>query len=531
MRRRAAAMLLGAAALGIAAGGWTWRSHMGGAPEAWKEQATMAKRTILRPALFAAAALGGSASAAVPPTSIGIHVSSVGARAFANIAAGGGWAYVPPGGPWSDMPKNLLSPSGEINSLPAGGEFKHGLLHPHITGDSVRIRCTYTGKGAVSVGGYPVVGPFPGKGGFTFDWRRMTPPQGATINITAMDPANPIRDIDCREKDIPPTALFYPQLTDLLRGFKVLRFMDWQNTNNNPPSIRWATRHTPGSGNIADGDGVPIETMVALANQMNADAWFNMPWNADDDYIEHFAHYVHDHLAPGRQVYVETSNEVWNEAFPVAQQAIKEGLEEKLSTEPGQAKMFRYAERSIHVLDIWKRVYADAPRRLVRVFSAQAETPFFTDPILKFRDTPRHFDALASAPYFSYDNKGSPTSLDEIFSRISVGVDHALGLAADNKAVAIKYGLRYVAYEAGQSIRLDNVALAKRIQTDPRMHDMYKRYLDGWRTRIGDTIIMFGTVYETGTFGSWGLVENYDDTEATAPKLRAVREELRAGSD
>ena len=58
------------------------------------------------------------------------------------------------------------------------------------------------------------------------------------------------------------------------------------------------------------------------------------------------------------------------------------------------------------------------------------------------------------------------------------------------------------------------------------MHDLYRRYIDGWRHRIGDTLMLFGTAGPIGPGGAWGMVEHVGQTAAEAPKLRAMQEEL-----
>ena len=57
-------------------------------------------------------------------------------------------------------------------------------------------------------------------------------------------------------------------------------------------------------------NGASLEVMVALANALDADPWFNMPHQADDTFVRNFATYVRQHLEPGRKVYVEWANEV-----------------------------------------------------------------------------------------------------------------------------------------------------------------------------------------------------------------------------
>lgn len=498
----------------------------------------MAKRSGWRHKLAAlvtlhGAAAGSSAAAAqaplpVPPTTIGINLSTPAyfrqSRAFANLALGSSWISKAPG--HAHLGPDDVDKDGNLKQLPDGEQVMRMLTQPNAgTGDAT-IRCTYEGRGDIRPTMAAVSAIKSDAGSFTFHWRNTGYKTSLILlRVTSLDRANPIRNLDCRETNLARSVRFDPQFLAFVRQFKVIRFMDWQNTNANLP-ITWATRHTLSSQNILDGDGVSVEDMMDLTTQTGADAWFNMPWNADADYIEHFARYVHDHLAPGRKVYVEAGNEVWNARFPMSKQALQEGQTEQLSTNPEVARLYRYAERLTEVMDIWAKVFRDRPNDLVRVANCQ-NGPNRSNTVLSYKDTAHHIDALATAPYFGFDfHKNPPANADAAFVRLDGGMDEALATALKSKSVADKFGKRYIAYEAGQHIILEDIELAQQIQRDPRMYDAYKRYLEIWRRQIGDTIMMYDSVQPVVRTGSWGLLEYFGQPLNEAPKMRAVSDAL-----
>jgi len=118
--------------------------------------------------------------------------------------------------------------------------------------------------------------------------------------------------------------------------------------------------------------GVPVETMVALANQIGADPWFTIPHQASDDYVRQFAEYVRDNLDPGLKARFEYSNEVWNGGFE--QYAYAQGAGEELFGEgaypfPG---LVYYGYRSAEIMSIVNDVFgAEADTRLENVLSTQ----------------------------------------------------------------------------------------------------------------------------------------------------------------
>lgn len=484
-------------------------------------------------AAVAASAPAAADSGPVPPTEIGVSLTTPNARfgrVFANLAIGGKWQGAGGDGEKAQpVTTDFLDADGNVTHLPPGGPLFRLLSRPNTGSGSVTVRCTYTGKGGLMVmgGGASRVSLHPGE--IRFDWtNRWDDRSQVKLRLDAVDAADPIRNLDCREAGMASDARFDPAFVRFLGGFKLLRFMDWQNTNNNP-AVTWATRHTPRSIDLLQDDGVSLEDMAALVKQAHADAWFNMPWRADDDYIRRFAQFMHDALPADRKVYVEAGNEVWNWQFATTKLAAQEGQAEGLSDKPRIAMLARYSERLAHVMDIWSKVFADDPSRLVRLAATQSVTPQSAELVLGFKDTARHIDALATAPYFGHDvmKAGETGSADEVFGRLPALIDAALDHAAENKAIAHKYGKHYVAYEAGQHVVMkDNLDLEEKVERDPRMYDLYTRYLDGWRARIGDEITIFSIVFPIGKFGAWGLVEHDGQPESEAPKLRAVREEL-----
>ena len=457
----------------------------------------------------------------VPPTRVGVNLYILAdwnpERVFVNLVGTTNWQMSGPAVPsgWPVMDPADLDAHGWVKSLPKGVYGELMLLKPAQTPAS--IRCTFAGQGVLDVGGAKLSSRRPQVIEFVFNGK------SAWLHLSETNPADPIRDIDCRESDQPKGLTFAPQFLESLKGFHIVRFMDWQKVNANEGS-NWARRALPNSSSQVGPEGAAVEYMVDLANQADVTPWFALPYNADDAYIEGFARYVHDHLSPGRQVYVELGNEIWNAAFPAAKQARQEGLNAGLSKDEMEAGLLRYAEKSKYALAIWTRVFADNPKRLVRVVSVQtwmrtAEIVLGYKPLLPF------VDAVATAPYFSADLFTPPQDLDTIFKRIDAGVDDAIEKAAQTKAIANHLGKRYIAYEGGQHLRVNPplADLMTSVQRDPRMGAAYARYLDEWKRRIGDDIVLYALTSPIGAGGSWGLREYSGQPLSDAPKLQATR--------
>jgi hypothetical protein len=486
--------------------------------------------------LAAATVLTGSAfaGAAVPPTSIGINLtppkSYLHARSFANLAIGGEWLFDVKGVKgWHPAPPDALDTEGNLIRTPAGGAAYRNLVMPDTGPAGVVVRCTYSGHGTLSTKGQVrTLSEKPGELRFLWvnDWTKAS---DVKLRLQGVQPGNPVRQIDCREETMSRDARFDPAFVRSLQEFSVIRFMDWQNTNANAAAT-WATRHTPAGLNVTDGAGVSVEDMVSLTKLVGADPWFTVPWNADDDYIERFARYVHDNVPAQRKIYVELGNEVWNTRFRVTQQAIAEGQARGFSDLPAIAGAMRYGQRTSEVMAIWTRVFADDPRRLVRVVATQNGSQNNSVATLNFENAAQYVDALATAPYFGHmvGRRGGTRDPDAIYAQMGALVEATITSAEKSKAIAAKYGKRYISYEGGQHIVIrDDQALAEKIQRDPRMYDAYRAYVGAWRARIGDLLTLYADVGPIQQYGAWGLVEHSGQPVGQAPKLRAVRDELR----
>lgn len=493
-------------------------------------------------ALFSGAACSSSdahdaANAAPTGKNIGVNVSTIntwdGSRPFMNLILGSSWQSRDRDGAGRDIAPSQLDSNGWVKSLPDG----HWAIRTLYSATDAEIVCRWNGNdhGSMQVfvdGGEVRQRRERGANELRFRYTLHRPRDAALPSIRyTVDATDYVRNLDCREAGAKPEAIFDPVFLQTLAGFSVIRFMKWQAAVEANTAVSWAGRNTPASGDYLGNDGVPVEVMVELANEAGADPWFSMPWNADDDYVARFATYVRDNLRPGRRAYVEVSNEVWNGSYPVMHQAQREGIAEGLDRsngEYGQA-MARYAEKTRQVMQIWSKVFIKQPDRLVRVASAQNVSPFWSERIIAYSDTASSIDALATAPYWGLgDDEVRGKSLDEIMSRtLPAKIAESLDWAEKQKAIAAKYGKRYIAYEGGQHVWLnDNQSLVAQIERDPRMYDLYKSYIDRWNREIGDTLTLFALTGGIGKAG-FGLVEYAGQPLSEAPKMRAVQDRLR----
>jgi hypothetical protein len=388
---------------------------------------------------------------------------------------------------------------------------------------------------------------------------------GILLRIVSTDPnhnGNYIRNITVvRESDeqLLSTDTFSASFLSQLRPYQALRFMDWMRTNNSS-NASWNARAASTDARYSTDKGVPAEVMIGLANTTGKALWFTLPHQADDTYIHSFAVLTRTTLRSDLPVYVEYSNEVWNDAFSQGSWVQARGEAAWPSgTESGFTKRINYyGRRAAEICDLWKAAFSDDPSRVVCVVASQAANSWTASealacPLWNQRPCVTHgISALAIAPYFG-DYLGqedartevrswtsqSDGGLSNLFtelrpgSRLSGGpsggaLSQSFGWIEENKGVADANGIALVTYEGGQHlVGIGSAADEESVTTlftnanrDSRMGDLYNAYLSGWNSRGGGLFMHFTDITDYSKYGSWGALEKIGQT--SSPKYNAL---------
>jgi hypothetical protein len=373
--------------------------------------------------------------------------------------------------------------------------------------------------------------------------------EGTFLQLRQTDPSNPVRNIRLIMPGFEKTyrtQRFAPSFLNRWRGFNTVRFMDWMDINGSQQR-GWSDRPKPDDATWTV-NGIPVEVMIDFCNQLKINPWFCMPHAASDDYVRHFAELVKARLDSSLKVHLEYSNEVWNGMF--LQHAYAEEQGRKLSLGPKErpwegAALF-YARRAQEIFRIWEEVFG-GHERLVRTIAWQAAGgSWWTDQmLLSPQDTGKNCDALAIAPYLTFlpEPSGKTLNSDDVAKWTTAHIldyvesnslPECIGWMKTQKAVADKYGLKLVCYEAGQHLvgvgggenKEELTRLLMAANQDPRMGAIYAKYLDAWRDCGGLLMCLFSSVSASSKWGSWGLLEGAD--QDSSPKFDAVLKWNRA---
>lgn len=380
---------------------------------------------------------------------------------------------------------------------------------------------------------------------------------GILLIVSATDPQKAgdyirnIRVVPIEFEQTYATDIFNPVFLERIKPFRTLRFMDWMATNNSNQS-EWQNRPQLEDKSYAE-KGVPLEIMIALANRLQADPWFNMPHQATDEYITNFAQLVKTELDPKLTAYVELSNEVWNWMFAQAQYALKQG-KARWGEDKGDAFMQWYGMRTAQMSDIWNQVFADQRSRIRTIISTQTAWEGLETSALDCslwvaegqKPCYQHsLDAYAITGYFSGglgDEQDRSTveawlnDPDGGFKRALTQIEQGGSLKTDDSLANTKRGFIYhqqvaqqkqlqlVVYEGGQSLVSPNseklTEFFIKLNRRPEMYGFYQQLLNDWKA-VGGTLFMnFSDIGKPSKWGSWGVLEHVDQT--SSPRYDAL---------
>lgn len=376
------------------------------------------------------------------------------------------------------------------------------------------------------------------------------------------------------------TQLFQPRFLANLAPYRLIRFMDWMETNSSSV-VAFSDYPTTSS---AFWHRVPPQVLAALGNRLGSDIWINIPHRANNAFIDAFATILRDEFRSDRRIYIEYSNENWNGIFSQGREIGSQFCPSfpdlaancQLDGVPGngvaceidpntfaipqpagaacfQALVRAWGDRSVEIFQRFDSVFGAAARqRLVRVIAAQAANPDLGRQIMARNVTGQGFsvasrvDAYASAPYFGTeyctpDNGINPDTHPAVYASDTAFLDHleSAGLARargfmqqSRSMLSTQFpgsGIRHIAYEGGQHLAgvggfTFNATCNARFDAanaSPRMQTLYRSYLSDWRAN-GDEFAHFYNVGRWGPFGRWGALEFQDQNPATSPKYQAI---------
>ena len=428
--------------------------------------------------------------------------------------------------PWRVNKGSLnLTEDGWIASLEPGQVARTIMLKKNGSHPSGIYNIFFEGDGEIKLGGdASVIDRKPGH--IRADVRPSV--KGIHVKIKATNPDDPIRNIAVilpGFEDVYKENPFNPAYLNLVRKFRVARFMDWMRTSNTKV-VSWDDRTRMSYATQDLPSGIAPEYIIDFANTAGVHPWITIPHKADDDYVRQLAKLYRARLNPELKVYIEYSNEVWNgvydhldymrEAAPSVGDKTKSGF------------LSYYSHRSVQIFDIWEEVF-QGTNRLIRVIAGQASRPYTGKKALAFNDAYKKTDAYAIAPYISlgkgFDKSNTSTDylLGVLNKRLEEFVEPKL---KESIAMAKAFGVPVIAYEGGQHVTGQTKSGEHRctaVNRDVGMGELYSKYLSVWADLTDNNLFVhFNDISTPSEWGCWGMMERMSQPPSESPKLNAI---------
>ncbi len=373
---------------------------------------------------------------------------------------------------------------------------------------------------------------------------------GIQMQLTSMSSADPVHNIHVWMPDYngqsfvgqvwypgAPFSPYYPLFLQRMAPFHTIRFMHLQQTNESD-IVHWSDRKPWDFATQADSattfhNGMSLEYMTELANELHANMWVNMPHMAQDDFVTNFAAQVNRDLDPSLKVYVEYSDELWN---PSPGYAGHQWLTQQLALPQNAGLTFYqlWAQHTEQDFNDWSSVFAGQESRLVRVVAGQAANSWVVSQVLM--NMHGHFDAVACDAYITFARPqlsqfDSSTTPDQIIDAMySDCLPHTLQFLQNHKAIADQYAaqlgrpIQMLAYEGGPIVYDTNQGYDAAMNAailSPRMYDLYQQLLQG-ADQIGVDNFMAYIYTDTSPYGYAGLLKYQDQPLSEAYRYDAL---------
>jgi hypothetical protein len=331
--------------------------------------------------------------------------------------------------------------------------------------------------------------------------------------------------------------------------FAAIRFMPFTDVNGADPIYpdvtEWSQRKLPNDAAqvridaIGKLDGASWEYVIELANLVHTDPWINVPVSATTDYVIQLATMFKEQLAPDLNIYIESSNEVWNTA---------PGFEQSLYNQ-AQAKALKigehenHARRTVELAQLFEQVFGTGSlnnRIRVILCSHAPMLKWWVEPMLTFLKNnfgePNQFIyAIACQTYYG-GGADAGKNVDKVLADCRASITSQINETGGNQAgrkqwiaAAQKWGFigGFCSYEGGpdhgggSTTNLSNRILAERSAS---MGEVLKYNYDDAFFQLGGNLAMQFTLSSAYTrYGCWGLTDDISDPDRNS-KFQAARE-------
>jgi len=418
----------------------------------------------------------------------------------------------------------------------------------HIEGDFVIQNQVYNSGTNTTTFDIVVSPPAAGHGVMILQFTntKRTPTSATNTGLTNLKIMYPGYTIDTTQTF---TTAFLNCLTSA--DFSTIRFMDFRSTNNSEPTYpattAWLQRKlTTDAGQgpippIGKLDGGAWEYVVQIGNAAMMDIWINVQLSATDDYVTQLATLIKNNLDPSLNVYVESSNEVWNGIFGQYNYNVAQ------ASALGITEHQNHARRTVRLAQLFESVFGVGSlnnRVRVMLCSHAPMLEWWVDDIMlpyintNYGPPKNYIYAIARQTYFGGTgaNGGGTYTVAQLLTNAHNDITSQITETSGNYAGRLQWVQKAAAwqlvggacsYEGGPDYGGgDTTNIANRIlcNRDAGMKTEWKYNLDEGFFALGANIAMqFTLTSGYHRYGTWGLTDDVTNPDRNY-KFQGARE-------
>jgi hypothetical protein len=331
--------------------------------------------------------------------------------------------------------------------------------------------------------------------------------------------------------------------------FAAIRFMPFLGSNGSEPDYpaqtEWADRKQTddasqsGIAEIGKKDGAAWEYVIAMANEVQKDIWINIQLSATTDYVTQLATLLKDSLDNDINIYIESSNEVWNTAPDFSQSLYNQAQ----ASELGIGEHNNHARRTIELAQIFESVFGTGSlnnRIRVMLCSHKPMLKWWVEPMLNYVNTnfgePKTWlYALACQTYYGGGADAGESVekiLDDCRTSITEQIDESGGTNEAGrvqwiaKAASWQLSGGFCSYEGGPDHgggSTDNIANRIAAERHADMGEILIYNYDDAFFKLGANLAMQFTLSSSyNRYGCWGLTDDISNLDRNY-KYQAAR--------
>lgn len=348
------------------------------------------------------------------------------------------------------------------------------------------------------------------------------------IEIRESQSADPVRDIRVMRPGYHNAGrdAFDNDFKNRLGYYATIRFMDWMRTNGSTRSVFNWKYNRPDFYTAATKFGVPMQHIVDLGNELNRAIWVNVPERMTEQGMTDMANYIAGRIKSGLLVFVEYTNEYWNDAS-----AFTAGKYIDQQSWSGANRHQKYGTRCKIVFDRFRAAFNSAGKgaQLRCVLGAWASNGNAWTTRESLKTCPAsNFHGIAIAPYFGTHFTSAPSPLpsdDELAGDEYVKMARIREWVDTFRTLCTEQGKMLYCYEGGQHYDVtpglhSNTALIDRLFNFNRswqMRNVYRHtYLSALNERKVVNFCHFSLCQRWNNYGTWGSMEWINQTIGTA---------------